>query len=234
LSNTQHPIRALVIADGDVPPTQEVASSLGSAAAPVLVVAADGGLAKAEQLGLLPHVVVGDGDSLAPGVIDGLTARGVEVQLHPTDKEASDTELAVLEAIRRGARQVTVLGALGGLRFDHALANVLLLALPALSGCDVQLRDGRSIIRLVADGATLHLHTGDGRLVSLLPLSRQVEDVTTAGLRFPLRGERLEQGPSRGLSNEITADEATVSVGDGRLAVIQTRPPDDFRSGGDR
>ncbi len=221
---TDQPLtRALIVADGDVPPAEDLAAHLPGAMEATLVVAADGGLRRAELLGLHPQLVVGDGDSLAPGVLERLSGRGIDVQLHRSDKEASDTELAVLEAIRRGASKITILGALGGVRFEHALANVLLLAMPELSGCDVRLVDGRTTVRLVADGGAVRLSSADGRLVSLLPLSERVDGVRTSGLRFALAGEPLAQGPSRGLSNEITARDASVEVGRGRLAIVQTR-----------
>jgi thiamine pyrophosphokinase len=222
LTNQGRARRALVVADGDVPPAEEIADLLRPNDA-TLVVAADGGLLKAEQLGLRPHLVVGDADSLAPETIAGLAARGIELQRHDADKEASDTELALREALRRGAREVVVLGALGGLRFEHSLANVLLLALPELEGHDAALIDGRTTVRLVSPGWPLELAGRAGELVSLLPLSGEVTDVHTAGLRYALAGATLRQGPSLGLSNVMTAERASVSVGGGRLAVVHTR-----------
>jgi thiamine pyrophosphokinase len=222
LSNTEIS-RAVVVANGDVPVTSQFAGSLPKPGDGTLVVAADGGLHVAEQIGLRPDIVVGDGDSLSPGVLDRLRREGVEVQLHPPAKDASDTELALREALRRGAKEIVIVGALGGVRFEHALANVLLLSLPELAGCDVRLVDGRSTVRLLGDGQSLSLSVDDGELVSLLPLTERAEGVRTHGLRFPLDGEVLEQGTTRGLSNEIQAGAASVELGRGRLAVVQTR-----------
>jgi thiamine pyrophosphokinase len=226
LPNPDHTLNAIVIADGDVPQPDELAAILPPPDG-VLVIAADGGLLKAEQLGLPVQLVIGDGDSLAAEVLGSLAERGIELQLHPTDKEHSDTELAVREAVRRGATQVTVLGAFGGLRFEHTLANVLLLALPELDGRDVRLVDGRTTIRVLVDGGSVELSAEHGQMVSLLPLSVTVDGVRTSGLRFALDGEMLEQGPTRGLSNEISAAEASVAIDRGRLAVVQTRLTDD-------
>jgi thiamine pyrophosphokinase len=221
LPTQSQPLRAIVVADGDVPPAEELAALLADPVPP-LVIAADGGLRKAEQLGLRPDVVVGDGDSLAPARLAELVETGVECHLHPADKDASDTELALRLALARGASRIVVLGALGGLRFEHALANVLLLALPELVGCAAELRDGRTVVRLIEDGGSLELRAGDGRLVSLLPLSEVADGVTTHGLRFPLHNEPLKQGPSRGLSNELVAEIGLVTLRRGRLVVVQT------------
>src|SRR4029079_6306556 len=91
------------------------------------VVAADGGLAAADALGLTPTVIVGDMDSAHAARVAAGGAEGVPVIRTTSDKDESDTELAVLEAVRLGATRITVLGALGGPRLDHGLANGWLL-----------------------------------------------------------------------------------------------------------
>jgi thiamine pyrophosphokinase len=205
------------VADGDV--------RLGATdGPPALVIAADGGLLKAQRAGLRPDVVVGDGDSLDAETIEALRLGGVEVQLFPPEKNESDTELAVREAVRRGADRVDIAGGLGGTRFDHALANVLLLGSPDLEA-DVALVDGPTTVRVIGSrGAQELVVVGRaGDWVSLLPLSEQADGVTTHGLAYPLDGATLRQGPTLGLSNELTADDATVRVERGRLAVIHTR-----------
>src|SRR4051794_3339238 len=141
----------LVVADGDVAGRQSLdAAWPGWADGVAAVVAADGGLARADALGLDPTVLVGDLDSLAPSAVDDARARGVPILRADTDKDESDAELALLEAVRRGATRITVLGALGGPRLDHALANVWLLAHPALAGRDVVLLDARTRAFVVA------------------------------------------------------------------------------------
>ena len=221
-SNANDQLRAIVVADGDVPPREQILSRLPGPDGGALVIAADGGALKAAALGLNVNVVVGDGDSLAPSALEALRAADVDVQLHPAEKDASDTELAVREALAWGATDILVLGALGGLRLEHTLANLLLLTLPELEGARVVLADGRSTVRVVTPGRPLALEAADGELVSLLPLSERVAGVSTAGLRYPLQGATLEQGPSRGLSNELTGDAGSVSIEGGRLAVVQT------------
>lgn len=231
MSRPASPALALVVADGDVPPLGRFAGRLGASTDDALVICADGGLRKAELLGLRPTVVIGDGDSLDADTLAVLGERGVEVRVHPPEKDESDTQLALLEAARRGARRIIVLGALGGLRFDHALANVLLLALPELAGRDVALLDGTTTVRLLSAGSRRLEVTGRaGDLVSLLPLTARVNGVRTDGLRYPLQGETLSQGPARGLSNELTGERASIDIADGRLAVIHTTL--DNRQGG--
>ena len=212
---------ALIVADGDVPARAQVERLLGGP--PGLVVAADGGALKAEQIGYMPHVVVGDADSLDPAQAERLRVAGAEVIVHPAAKDESDTELALYEALNRGATRVVIVGAFGGWRLEHTLANVLLLASERLRGRDVCLADGASTLRVMHDGESLEIRGAPADYVSLLPLTWHVSGVTTVGLRYTLTAAMLEQGPARGLSNELTNTHATVQVGQGRLAVVHTR-----------
>jgi thiamine pyrophosphokinase len=145
-------LRALIVADGDMPARDVIDRLIGSPDDGLLIVAADGGSLKAEQRGLSVQVTVGDVDSLAPAEVDRLRGAGVEVIVHPAAKDESDTELAVREAIRRGAQSIVVVGAFGGRRIEHTLANVLLLTLPELAGMDVVLADGASTVRAISGG----------------------------------------------------------------------------------
>ena len=214
-------MNALIVADGDVPDRANVDRLLAPDGTD-LVIAADGGALKAQGLGLRPDVVVGDADSLPQAAIAELRAAGVEVIVHPAAKDESDTELAVREALARGATTVTVIGAFGGGRLEHTIANLLLLAMPELAGVEARLADGASVVRILAPGRSLTLHGRRGDLVSLLPLAPRVEGVVTHGLEYALEDEALTQGPARGLSNVMTSDSATVSLRAGRLLVVHT------------
>ena len=221
-------MRALIVADGAVPDRADLEAAWpGWAADVALVIAADGGAQVAERLGLALDLVVGDGDSLGPEGIARLRERGVPVVLARTDKDESDTELAVLAALERGADAITIVAAFGG-RLDHTLANVWLLALPALADRPAELLDGTTRVTLISalDGGAVRRVLGAGRvgdLVSLLPLGGDVEGIVTEGLVYPLRCEPLRIGPSRGLSNVRSAATGgvAVTVGSGRLLVVE-------------
>jgi thiamine pyrophosphokinase len=193
-----------------------------------LVVAADGGARHADALGVGIDVWVGDGDSLGVDGVEALVAGGVAVERADPDKDESDTELAVMAAVARGATRLTIVGALGGPRIDHALANVALLALDVLGGFDVRLVADDARVRLVRapepDGslAIVELTGAVGDLVSLLPLGGSVVGVRTSGLRYPLRDEPLHEGRTRGLSNIRVDATATVSVRSGRVVIIES------------
>ena len=222
---------ALVVADGDVPARAVLDMAWPGWDAGVRdVVAADGGLARARALGLRPDVLVGDLDSLAPALLAAAEADGIPIRRARADKDESDTELALLEAIDRGATRITVVGAFGGPRLDHALANVWLLAHPALAATAVVLLDAGSRASLVQapgpepDGGpvTRTLPGPVGATITLLPFGGDVAGITTRGLAYPLRDEPLTIGPSRGLSNIRDSADAAVTVRSGRLLVVET------------
>jgi thiamine pyrophosphokinase len=186
-----------------------------------LVVAADGGADGAAAVGLAVDILVGDLDSIDADRLATLRALGVTVEAWPRDKDASDTELALRSALRHGPRRIVVLGAEGGARLDHALANVALLGLAELRGRDVTILDAASRTRLVAGPADAELVGRVGDLVSLLPAGTDVDGIRTQGLAYPLDGETLHVGSSRGLSNVRTAATAHIHVEAGRLLVIE-------------
>ena len=188
------------------------------------IIGADGGAARALAWGLRPGLVIGDMDSLpeeARAILESAGCRFIE---HPRAKDQNDLELALVHAVQEGATAITVLGALGG-RLDHALANILLLTLPALVGASVRIAEGDQQALLARGGETLELEGARGDLVSLLPLGGDACGVTTWGLAWALQDDTLRFGSSRGVSNEMTSDRAGIQVGEGLLLVVHGPPP---------
>jgi thiamine pyrophosphokinase len=163
---------------------------------------------------------VGDFDSLDAQLVEQLRARGSQIITAAVEKDETDTELAVQLAIERGATHIVLLGALGGGRFDHTIANVLLLA--GFDTVPIQIIDGPSTCWLLRGPGrtTIEGHTGD--LLSLLPLTGDAKGIRTHGLYYPLNGDTLHFGKPRGVSNVLTRDEAEVSLESGMLLVIHT------------
>ena len=217
---------ALILADGDAPSRAVLdATWPGWLDGVTRVVAADGGARHAMSLGVTIDLWVGDGDSVDAATLRDLVARGVEVRRSRPDKDESDTELALRAALADDPSGVVVIGATGGPRLDHELANIGLLAMPELDGRTAILYAPRArITRLRRPGgpAEARLRGRPGDTVSLLPYGGDVRGVTTLGLRYPLRDEDLPLGTPRGLSNIIDEADAGVAIRDGLLLVIET------------
>ncbi len=184
------------------------------------LIAADGGAHHAVAMGLRPRVVVGDLDSLEPALAEELVSQGVELEKYPPSKNKTDLELAIERAIRDGAQEIVLLGALGG-RLDQSLANVLLMAQrdwPAT----IQLVDATEIATVIHGGERMMLEATPGSTVSLLPLSAEVTGITYTGMLYPLDDATIALGSTRGVSNEVVSDQATVAIATGIALVIQT------------
>jgi thiamine pyrophosphokinase len=182
-----------------------------------LLVAADGGARHALALDLLPHVVIGDLDSLDPDDEVQLRAANTHFLIHPVAKDGTDLELALTYAVEQDADPIVVVGALGG-RLDQLLSNILLLTMPILEGRDVRLVHGLQTAFVIRDRAVLLGKPGD--TVSLIPLGGPAHGVTTHGLVYPLTEGSLPFGLSLGVSNEMTGKRAEVSVRDGVLFCV--------------
>lgn len=207
----------VVVAGGEPLP----ATTLGGVPPGAYVVAADGGVAHAHALGLTVHTAIGDFDSAAPGDLDRVVAAGGSVERHPAAKDATDLELALLAALARRPDRIVVLGGHGG-RFDHWLANAFLLAAPWLA--DVRVVAWMGAVRVTVVRGPTPLSGRTGGLVSLLPVHGPAAGVRTEGLRYPLRGETLAVGTTRGVSNVFAASAASVSLTDGVLLAVQPGP----------
>jgi thiamine pyrophosphokinase len=218
---------ALILADGDVPARARLdAAWPGWDEGVDLVIAADGGARHAERLGVMVDLWVGDGDSLGEDGLAELVAAGVPIERSPADKDQTDLELAVDAALARGSAGLVIVGALGGERVDHALANVALLARADLAGRSVVLLDGAARLSLVrgpdqAGAPVTALLAGEpGTTVSLLPVGGDVTGVTTDGLVYPLDDEPLLLGSARGVSNVVARSGASVTVRSGFLLIV--------------
>lgn len=184
-----------------------------------VIVCADSGLDHARQLGLRPHVLVGDMDSISAEGRHWATASNVEMVTSSPNKDETDTELALQWSVDHGADRVTLLWG-GGDRIDHVLGVLAAVAaehLSVLRSLRLWIDNDEAVI--VHGPRTIDLIATPGSIVSLLPLAGDVHNVITSGLRWNLNDETLRGDAARGVSN-IVDGPATISIGSGALAVI--------------
>ena len=215
----------VVVTSGERPrPEAVLAIPLGAT-----VIAADGGLDHASALGLDVVAAIGDLDSVSTHSLAVAESEGIQIERHPAEKDATDLELALEAALARGPSRILVLGGLGD-RLDHLLGALLLLGSAKWAGVEIDAEIGPARVHVIRDERTL---TGrPGELVSLLALHGPAEAVRTAGLLYELRGETLEPGSSRGVSNAFTTDTAHVSLDSGVLLAVRPHPdPNEAESG---
>lgn len=221
-------MRAVVIAGSETPESLRLPSSTGTWGEVALVVLVDRGaehLPALTELGAdrAPIVLVGDMDSISPRSLHVLEQSEAEIRVLPRAKDETDLEVALKVALERGADDLVVLAALGGPRLDHLLGTIALLSAPWLRRCRVRLVDDTHEVFLA--GGDVEIEGAPGDLVSLIPTTPVVEDVVTEGLAYPLRGERLVQGSTRGVSNALTGRRARVTHGAGDLLIVRYCSP---------
>ncbi|MBN2148587.1 MAG: thiamine diphosphokinase [Anaerolineales bacterium] len=205
--------RAVIFANGVLSPTSRLPFQRQDGD---LLIAADGGTRHCLAFDLIPHVVIGDFDSLETSMLAYLQAQGTLLIRHPGHKDETDLELTFRYALQAGVNEIIVLGALGE-RWDMTLANLLLAAGEEYSCVRVRFLDGNQEITILHSGETLVLHGQPGDTVSLIPLRGDGQAITTRGLEYPLAQETLAFGSPRGVSNVLLGEQAEIYLAAGTL-----------------
>lgn len=187
------------------------------------LIAADGGVYHCLALNRMPHILIGDLDSVDPATLDSLAAQQVPIARYSSDKNETDLELALDHALGLGDEgelsAILLVGAMGG-RLDQLLGNVLILAqrdwpVPLI------LESGTFRAQVVRPSAQLTLTAPVGSTVSALPLSDRVTGITYTGMRYPLENHTLPLGSTRGMSNVVDVAPATVKIASGKLLIVE-------------
>lgn len=184
-----------------------------------LIIAADSGAAHLMELNRLPHIIIGDLDSIAPRALRFFEAKGVDIRTYPTRKNQTDTQLCLSHALDHGADDIIFLAATGT-RLDHTLANIFMLTQLTHTRIQAQILDPHNEICLVNNRLELTGNPGD--LLSLIPVSPRVEGVTLQGLAYPLEEHTLYLGSSLGISNYFMEKKAVISIRSGILIAARS------------
>lgn len=178
-----------------------------------LVIAADGGFAALEGLGLSPDLVVGDFDSL------GHRPDHPQVVALPVEKDDTDMHSAIRLGWERGYRAFRLYGGTGG-RIDHTLANIQSLAWLASQRGRGWLVGPDWTATVLSDGGALTLEAGRQGMVSVFCLGDRAEGVDIQGLKYGLSDGVLTADYPLGVSNSFLGGESRVSVRRGKLLVL--------------
>jgi thiamine pyrophosphokinase len=193
-----------------------------------ILLAADGGARFLSRLGVTPHAVVGDFDSLDQEAAEELQAAGVEFLRHPVRKDVTDGELAVDEAVRRGAGELLLAGATGAL--DHTLGHLAILRRLSARGIAARLVAPDLAATVLTAPAAVTLDAAVGARVSLAPIGRAAT-VTLTGFDYLLERGILPPDACLGLGNHVAIEgEARIVLHDGMIVVLVDRGDEPFRS----
>jgi thiamine pyrophosphokinase len=183
-----------------------------------LVIGVDGGARYADTLNITLDAIIGDLDSLSDLEQQGMDTP--KVISYPTEKDEIDLELALKYAEEQGADQIVMIGVMGG-RMDMTIANIMLITHVGLGSCRIEIWHGQETGLIIKPpGENI---TGDpGDIISLIPLGGDVSNITTKGLKYPLKNEELPFGKARGVSNVMNKSSVHVEFSKGFLLVFHT------------
>ncbi|MCL2236477.1 MAG: thiamine diphosphokinase [Defluviitaleaceae bacterium] len=200
-------MRAVIISGGTIEDYNFIKKQINSGDT---VICADSGYDHAVKMGIDPHIILGDFDSI------GSAPKGVALQRHPSEKDLTDTEIAIEYARGEGFKDFLLLGVLGS-RIDHSLTNILLLQHFLERGENAVIINENN--KIMITNSALELSEPVGSIISLVPLTT-CEGVTTKNLKYPLEGADMLAGKGLGVSNIMLSDNATVSLQKGLMLVI--------------
>lgn len=192
--------RAILFVNGDLADVSRLEFKPGD-----FLIGVDAGTRLIRRLKRKPDLAVGDFDSFP---------RPPAPRLFKRSQDLTDTEFAVNYCRKRGFKEIVLVGILGT-RLDHLMANIFLAG-----KFNLTIIESRQTLYFISTGRVLAGKPGD--LVSLIPLSTCF-GVTTNGLKWPLQGEYLKVGSSRGISNVMTGKTCRISLKKGRLLLVYNR-----------
>ncbi len=184
-----------------------------------LCIAADSGFENAKRLGDRVDIAVGDFDSLQGGA--DRIPEGVEKITVPSEKDETDTQLAVNVALSKGADDIVIIGGLSG-RLDHTLSNLAILEALYELGVHAVITDGQNRARYIRSTSTLLPKSGF-KYLSLIAAEESIKGVSVEGCKYPLKNAKLLRKYQYAVSNEIVENCALVSVRRGGLFIIESR-----------
>ena len=180
------------------------------------IICADNGYAFAKNNGLIPNIIIGDFDSIE---ID--LPSNIETLRLPVEKDVTDTLACVKYAINKGFKEIIIIGGIGG-RLDHTMANLQCLLYGLSLGVKIELRDNNNIATLHFPSEIIIKKRKEFK-VSLFSFSHVCDGISTKGLQYQLFNDKLSQGFPLGVSNEFTAEFASVRFESGILLLILSK-----------
>lgn len=203
--------RCVVISGGDFSPVSGISPD-------DFVIACDRGYVYCERLGLRPDLIISDFDSYS-GPVDS----EIPLNRFVSEKDDTDTMLAVRYAVEHGFHELLLCCALGG-RLDHLIANLQSLVFAQKHGLPAVLLSEDTEIRTLAGGA-LRIPRREDRSLSVFALDGPCQGVCITGAKYPLANAELLPSFPLGVSNTWAGEEAVISVEEGILLIVLSKIP---------
>lgn len=186
------------------------------------IVCVDGGAKRARELGIIPHWVVGDLDSISENDRKYMEEAGACFEVHSPEKDFTDTQLALELAAREGGKEICIWGGTGS-RLDHNLSNIMSATSFLARGIKIVFESPDLGVYFVEERLVIPGVPGD--TVSLIALGERAVGVDLRGFKYPLDKATLESNWQWAVSNIITDANPLVRLDSGILAVFHYKTP---------
>ncbi|MBU3189208.1 thiamine diphosphokinase [Clostridium bowmanii] len=205
----------VIIISGGNPPSKELLTS--EITEDAYLIAADSGANCLYDYNIEPDLLLGDFDSIDKGVLDYFKKCNCTIDTYPTEKDFTDTEIAVEKALCMKPNEIVFLGCTGS-RVDHLLGNIGMLKICLKNGVSAFIKDENNSIRLT--NASTSLKGTMGQIFSVQSYGNEIIGLTIEGAKYPLNNYNLKIGESITISNEFVRSEVKLKFKSGMLLIV--------------
>lgn len=208
----------VIILSGGNPPSKELLTK--EMADGAFLIGADSGANCLFLYNIKPDLLVGDFDSIDKKVLDHFKKSNCNIDTYPTEKDFTDTEIAVEKALSMKPNKIVLMGCTGS-RVDHMLGNIGMLKKCLENGVDACIVDENNYIRLTDTSTSLKGTVG--RIFSLQSYGDEIIGLTIEGAKYPLNDYNLKIGQSITISNEFILTQVKIKFKSGTLMIILSK-----------
>lgn len=212
-------MKIIIVAGG---PQEYIPDLRANTSDTVTWVGVDRGVHYLLEKNIIPIKAFGDFDSVTACELAEMTQKIRDLDMFPSEKDETDTELAVNWAMAQNPASIIMFGVTGG-RLDHFLGNVQLLLKANQKGITIEIRDKQNTLYLVDPGQYQIKKNKNLPYISFLPITPTVSGITLVGFKYPLKNRNIKWGDTLCISNELENENGTFSFKDGILMVIRSR-----------
>lgn len=205
----------VIIISGGNPPSEKLLKK--EITEDTFLIGADSGANCLYTYNIKPDVLVGDFDSIDKEVFDYFKKSNCIIDIYPTEKDYTDTEIAVKKALSMKPNEIVLLGCTGS-RVDHLLGNIGMLKTCLQNGVNACIKDENNNIWLVDTGASLKGTVGE--TFSVQSYGDEIIGLTIEGAKYPLNNYNLKIGQSIAISNEFAGPQVQFKFKAGMLMII--------------
>jgi len=206
-------MKCLIVSGGNVPSKELILKHKKRD----LIIGADKGASSLIGCGIIPHVLIGDFDSLSYDKVEMLQDKGCKIIKYKSEKDFTDTEASLNYAINALCDDVVILGA-AGTRLDHTLANINLLGIPFEKGVKCVIEDENNLMFL--SKSPVHLKKDNKKYFSIFSYSEETIGLNITGAKYELKNHTINKNSTLTISNEFISDTVKIDFDLGIILII--------------